>query len=193
MSSFFGHASVGAALFLGQTRPLAPRALPGLGLLILLAILPDFDYFAFWLFGIDTEPRWTHSLLFALAASSVAWIGTRRARPELAFPFWVLAAAACSHPVLDLLVGVHPVCVLWPLPLPEWQSPVGLLPSAGSMNVKNFYFWRNLLIETGVLMPLFALYVALRRKVPFRRVRLIGVVLLPVWLWFVFWSVQIHA
>jgi inner membrane protein len=193
MSSFFGHASVGAALFLGQTRPVASRALPGLGLLVLLAILPDFDYFAFWLFGIDTEPRWTHSLLFALVASSLAWIGTRRAGPELAFPFWVLAAAACSHPVLDLLVGVHPVCVLWPLPLPQWQSPVGLLPSAGSMNVKNFYFWRNLVIETGVLVPAFALYVGMRSEVPWRRLGSIGVVLLPVWLWFVFWSVQIHA
>jgi inner membrane protein len=167
--------------------------LPGLGLLVLLAILPDFDYFAFWIFGIDTEPRFTHSLLFALCTSSAAWLAVRGRGENLAFPFWVLGVAACSHPILDLLVGVHPVCVLWPLPLAEWQSPIGLLPSAGSLNPANFYFWRNLLIETGVLAPLFTLYVALRRKVASRRVALVAGAVLPVWLCFVFWSVRIHA
>lgn len=131
MSSIIGHASVGAALFLSRSaeREASPRLAL---LLVLLAILPDFDYLAFWLFGIDCEPRFTHSLALAIAAALIAWACMKMVRdPARRVPLVALLLAAGSHGVLDLLVGVHPVCVLWPLPLPELQSPLGLLPSAG--------------------------------------------------------------
>ena len=35
-------------------------------------------------------------------------------------------------------------------------SPVGLLPSAGHLDPTNFHFWRNLLIERGMVLPILA-------------------------------------
>jgi inner membrane protein len=191
MSSFLGHASTGAALFLAQSPLRSPVARLGLPACVLLAIAPDFDYLAYWLLHVNSEPRWTHSLLFALAASLMVWLALRQsgsAARSIAWPW--LMAAACSHMLLDLLVGVHPVPVLWPGP--QWTSPLGLLPSAGRIDVGNFYFWRNLLIECGVLMPALALFVALARKVPLRRLTAPLIILAPMWIAFVMWSLRIH-
>lgn len=162
--------------------------------LLLLAVLPDFDYFAFWFFGIDSEPRFTHSLAFAACAAALVWVILNMAtQREGRVAFVALLSAAGSHAVLDLLVGVHPVCVFWPLPLPELQSPIGLLPSAGRLSLTNFYFWRNLLIECGVLFPLLACWVAIRREVARRLLLTWGAVLLPLWLASLIWSIKVHG
>ncbi|HEY0063387.1 MAG TPA: metal-dependent hydrolase [Telluria sp.] len=195
MSSIVGHASAGVAVYLCRARLTDARAAAGLPLLVLLAIAPDFDYLAYWLFHLDFQPRFTHSLAFCLALSVLAWGLTtpaRRAAP--AFPgLLACAIGACSHVLLDLLVGVHPVPVLWPLPLPEWSAPFGILPSAGRMRLTNLYFWRNLLIECGVLLPLYALLVALMRDVPVRRLGRHALLLGPLWAAFLVWSLRVHG
>jgi inner membrane protein len=194
MSSIIGHVSIGVALFLGNAAAPSQQSRLALPVLVLLAILPDFDYFALWLFGIDSEPRFTHSLAFALCAAGIAWACLRRlGEPASRLPFRVLVLASGSHVLLDLLVGVHPVCVFWPLALPELQSPIGVLPSAGALRLSNFYFWRNLLIECGVLFPVLFLYLALKRKVRGRTLAAAGLVLLPVWLAALAWSLKVHA
>lgn len=100
---------------------------------------------AWWLMRNNLAPRWTHSLLFPRAASGLAWM-LLRGRAPITWP--LLLAAAGSHVLLGLLVGVHSVPVLWPGH--SLISPVGLLPSAGRIDASNLYFWRNLLVEFGL-------------------------------------------
>jgi len=193
MSSFIGHFAAGVAVYLGHStwanKP-ERRLLP---VFILLAVLPDFDYFALWFFKVSAQPRFTHSISFCLVASTLAWLCIRQLHGRSAKTLVALAIASCSHPALDLLVGVHPVPILWPLPLPEVQSPIGLLPSAGHLSLTNYYLWRNLLIECGVLLPAFALLVAFVRRAPFRAMLPSAMLLLPIWVAFLGWSVHVHA
>ncbi|MDQ1924070.1 metal-dependent hydrolase [Massilia pseudoviolaceinigra] len=188
MSSLIGHAAAGATVFLAHAPGAPPRSRMALVLLVSLALLPDLDYLPFWLFGIDSEPRWSHSLLFGLGASLLAWLALRGA-----LPFAALALAACSHPLLDLLVGVHPVPLFWPLPLAQVESPIGLLPSAGRLSFTNIYLWRNLLIECLVLLPPCAIIVALARQVAWRRMAVASLVAGPCWALAVVWSLRIHG
>lgn len=195
MSSIVGHAGAGVAVYLCSAGVKYRRARLALPMLVLLAIVPDFDYLAYWIFGIHAEPRFTHSLVFALLASGLAWRLTgflRRSDPG--FPgFLACGVAASSHCLLDLLVGVHPVPVLWPLPVAELSAPIGLLPSAGRINLGNYYFWRNLLIECGVLLPVCALGIALARGMAARRIGLGVLLACPVWGFFLHWSMQVHS
>ncbi|HEX8611201.1 MAG TPA: metal-dependent hydrolase [Telluria sp.] len=193
MSSLIGHAATGAAVFFAHAPGAPPRPRLALALLVALALLPDLDYLPYWLFGIHSEPRWTHSLIVALAASALAWAASRHAREGAALPFAALALAACSHPVLDLLVGVHPVPLFWPLPLAQVESPLGLLPSAGRLSLTNRFMWRNLLIECAVLLPLYALGVALARQVGWRRIALAAALAGPAWALALAWSMRLHG
>src|SRR5262249_46039986 len=99
------------------------------------------------------------------------------------------ALAGLSHLVLDFLVGVTPLPLLWPLSAAAFVSPIGVLPSAGRMQILNYYLYRNLLIEVGVLAPI--LYVAresYRREIGVEnRTRII--VLLAIAGIFIAWSV----
>lgn len=82
--------------------------------------------------------------------------------------------------------------LFWPLHLPEISSPLALLPSAGRLRLDNFYLWRNLLIEMGVLLPIAALCLALTRRVPWRVIARNAAWLAPLWIFFVTWSIRIH-
>jgi len=193
MSSLIGHLSAGVAVCLGHSRWSNKKARCLLPLFALLAVLPDFDYFAWWFFKVGLVARFTHSLVFCLTASALAWMLLRPWHGGRPRTLVALSLASCSHLVLDLLVGVHPVPVFWPFPVPEVESPIGLLPSAGRLDPANFYLWRNLLIECCVLFPAFALLVAAARTVPLRVVLRKGAILLPIWVAFLIWSVRIHA
>ena len=63
-------------------------------------------------------------------------------------------AAGCSHLVLDLLVGVSPLPLLWPFLAQSFKLPFGILPSAGKLQLDNYFLFFNLFIELGVLVPL---------------------------------------
>jgi membrane-bound metal-dependent hydrolase YbcI (DUF457 family) len=152
---------------------------------VFLAICPDIDYFAIWLFAYSGNPRISHSILFAVIVSLLAWMGTRRLakRTSASAPFAALLLASLSHPILDLLVGVHSVSLLWPLANQDVSAP-GILPSAGRLSPGNYYLWRNLLIESVVLLPVLAFFVALARKVPIRTIAQRALFIVPLWLVF---------
>lgn len=195
MSSLIGHVSAGAAVYLSQANLKSPTVQWALPLLVLLAVFPDFDYLAYWLVGFDSSPRFTHSLVFCLAATGLVWLVMARLTVGRPAPisFAALAVASCSHPALDLLVGAHSLPILWPLPVAELSMPFGLLPSAGYLSFRNYYLWRNLFIECGVLLPLFGLLVAMRRGhlawLGSPRLLLTG----ALWLGFVAWSISVHS
>ncbi|MGE8224348.1 MAG: metal-dependent hydrolase [Stenotrophomonas sp.] len=113
MSSLLGHISVGVAAYLCCNRLSDLRALRTMPLFVLLAVCPDFDYFAVWLLHYSATPRITHTLLFALASSLAAWWCTASWREA--------GNAGCSG-----LAGIRGL-VFWPATLSEYKAPKLLL------------------------------------------------------------------
>ncbi len=193
MSSFVGHVAAGTAIYLSCHRLGDKPVRWALPVLVLLAISPDVDYLPRWLLGVDPQVRFTHSLLFCLGMSGLAWALSaplRRRHPQALRP-WMVVLASLSHLLLDTLVGAHSEPLLWPFTPHELLSPVGLLPSAGRLAWANVYLWRNLLIECGVLWPLLALGVALKRGLRPRLALVLWVA--PAWLASLGWSLAVHA
>jgi len=168
MSSLLAHVAAGLTLHFchrgQQPRPHASMALP-----VLLAIAPDFDYFGIWFFHLRYELRFTHSLLFCLLLSSAVWLSTRRCWPTgKARPaFWILLPAVCSHLVLDLLVG-RSLPLLWPFMPEKFSLPLVLLPGMSHTGVISYAFWRNLILEACLLLPMLAVIMMTVRGLPWR-------------------------
>ncbi|MDR2208946.1 MAG: metal-dependent hydrolase [Azoarcus sp.] len=193
MSSIIGHAATGAAAYLACNRLENKRSWWLLPPFVFVATCPDFDYFAIWLLGYSANPRISHSILFAAAMALMVWWGTRHfaRRTSATAPFVAFLLVALSHPLLDLLVGAHPLPLFWPLPNPDVSAP-GILPSAGRLAIDNYYLWRNLLIESVVLLPVLAFLVALARKVPIRIIARRALYVVPIWLIFLAWSLGLR-
>jgi membrane-bound metal-dependent hydrolase YbcI (DUF457 family) len=166
-----------------------------LGWLVVLASAPDIDYLVPALGSPAHQgSRITHSVAFSLILplSSVGVLyfvqGLKSQRRLLSI---CAVLAGLSHLVLDFLVGVTPLPLLWPLGSTPFVSPVGILPSAGRIQLSNYYLYRNVLIEVGVLAPLF--YVArelyLGERGARNRARML--ILLLVAGCFVMWSVSL--
>lgn len=192
MSSFLAHAAVGVTLYLAQDQPRTPRTRWALALLLSLAMASDIDYLFYWIFAVHISPRVTHSLLFCAALVAAVWFVTAKLctrAPRLSFE--LLAAAAASHLLLDYLVGVHPLPLLWPFSGPGFAAPIGVLPSAGRLSPTNFYLWRNLLIECGILLPLLGATVAICRGVSMNALLVRAAIVAPLWLGCLLWSISL--
>ena len=132
------------------------------GWLVALASAPDVDYL---IPALNSRAhhgiRITHSVAFSLAlplcTAVMLYLAGRDGR-RLKSLSVCAALAGLSHLVLDFLVGVTPLPLFWPLSAATFASPAGILPSAGRVQLSNYYFYRNLVIEMGILAPL--LYVA---------------------------------
>jgi membrane-bound metal-dependent hydrolase YbcI (DUF457 family) len=164
MSSFLGHGLAAYTLFsLGRReRPFTLRGAAWLAWLAVLASAPDIDYVVPALGSPAHQGRRvTHSIALSLAlplftVGVLYLVKGLESRRGLLSVCAVLAGL--SHLALDFLVGVTPLPLLWPLDSAAFASPVGILPSAGRIRLSNYYLYRNLLIEVGVLAPVF--YVA---------------------------------
>jgi inner membrane protein len=161
MSSFIGHCLVGASL--GASCRTATKSEKFFIPLFFAAIAlsPDLDYLAIWLLQIKIEPRYTHSLAFcilmALLSLFLRSLVFSKALKKVPSIYFLLAPF--THIALDYFVGVHRNPIFWPFVDSVHAFPYGFLPSAGRLNFSNFYFWRNLSIELGILIPaLFLLF-----------------------------------
>ncbi|MEL6927047.1 MAG: metal-dependent hydrolase [Cyanobacteria bacterium J06600_6] len=169
MSSFAGHSLAAITVYVAtgcvilpqgdRPQPLKvnPKQLIWLGCLIVIASIPDLDYVAqSWNSSNNQGLRVTHSLVFSLIAPCLAIAVLRLLKSQR---IWLRSCqatfAGLSHLVLDLLVGVTPLPLLFPLIKIPFKLPFGILPSAGKIDLYNYYFYRNLGLEMGVLMPLF--------------------------------------
>ncbi|OUL30170.1 hypothetical protein BV378_04785 [Nostoc sp. RF31YmG] len=153
MSSFIGHTIPAIGLYFSRRRQ--TYSFVWLIWLILVAWFPDIDYLSSALR--PDGMRITHSILFCSILPCLTIIllkFSRFKKPEFKFMKIQVILTAFSHLVLDLLVGVGALPLLYPFSLERFKLPLGLLPSAGKINLSNYYFYRNLLIEMGILLPL---------------------------------------
>lgn len=160
MSSFLGHglAAYSLASASRYRQGAAWLRIMWVGWLIALGSAPDVDYLIPALNSRAHQGlRITHSAAFSLALPlcTVAVLRlTGRCDGRLKSLSVCAALAGLSHLALDFLVGVTPLPLLWPFSEATFASPAGILPSAGSVRLSNYYFYRNLVIETGVLAPI---------------------------------------
>jgi membrane-bound metal-dependent hydrolase YbcI (DUF457 family) len=164
MSSFLGHGLAAYSLASAarhRPEPASSRYVWAAWLFV-LACAPDADYLIPVLHSrAHGGLRITHSVAFSLAlplCTAVILCLVIRNGGKLKSLTVCAALAGLSHLVLDFLVGVTPLPLLWPFSAATFASPAGILPSAGRVQLSNYYFYRNLVIEMGVLVPL--LYVA---------------------------------
>jgi inner membrane protein len=164
MSSFFGH-SLAAYSLASVTRDRpgpASQRFVWAGWLVVLASAPDIDYL---IPALNSQAhhglRITHSVAFSLilplCTAVILCIACRDGRKIKSLSVCA-ALAGLSHLMLDFLVGVTPLPLLWPFSAAVFAAPIGILPSAGRVQLSNYYFYRNLVIEMGILAPV--LYVA---------------------------------
>lgn len=159
MSSFLGHGLAAYTLFSldGWKRPALGWRAMWLGWLLVLACAPDIDYLVPALGSPAHQgSRITHSIVFSLilplfSVGVLYFVKGLKSQRRLLSICAVLAGL--SHLGLDFLVGVTPLPLLWPLGSTAFSSPVGILPSAGRIQLSNYYLYRNLLIEAGILAP----------------------------------------
>lgn len=159
MSSFLGHGLAAYTLFSldGWKRPALGWRAMWLAWLLVLACAPDIDYLVPALGSPAHQgSRITHSIAFSLilplfSVGVLYFVKGLKSQRRLLSICAVLAGL--SHLGLDFLVGVTPLPLLWPLGSAAFSSPVGILPSAGRIQLSNYYLYRNLLIEAGILAP----------------------------------------
>ncbi|MEO1354046.1 MAG: metal-dependent hydrolase [Cyanobacteria bacterium J06635_15] len=131
---------------------------------MIVASIPDIDYLINALRPrVNGQTfRMTHSLvgalLLPLVTLLVLWtLAKLRHTPShrsLRAAGSQLVLAGLSHLGLDLMTGVSSLPLLFPFNNTLFKLPFGLLPSAGRIQLDNFFLYRNLLIELGVLIPI---------------------------------------
>jgi inner membrane protein len=165
MSSFIGHSLASLTIYLTTTEIRSNRQsqvikhnLPWLLWLVVIASAPDIDYLIPDLILQDAghRIRTTHSFIgvsIVPACTILAlWLsGQRGTIFKLRAGQSILAGL--SHLLLDLLTGVLPLALLYPH-LEVFRLSFGLLPSAGKIQLTNYLFYRNILIELGIFIPL---------------------------------------
>ena len=194
MSSFIGHSLIGATLFARQHKIDSARAKFCCFLMVGLAVSPDMDYLLRWFFHIHLKPRYTHSLSYCLVVSSFAWGLNAIVFRQLKSPLTttLLFLAPLSHLVLDLMVGVYPMPLFWAFSSQLIVLPFGILPSAGKLSLTNYYFWRNLGIEMGILIPFVIFIIPRARETLLGNSRSRQIILLALFIGFVSIGLQLN-
>jgi inner membrane protein len=159
MSSFLGHTLAALCTYSVEKQPTSRNKMYWLGWLIAIASAPDIDHIirSLRLTVNYQEIRITHSFLLSLLLPFgtilvLALLGCKGS--TFITRSQQLILAGLSHLALDLLTGVNSLPLLWPFSTELFKLPFGLLTSAGLLNPFNYYFYRNSLIEIGVLAPL---------------------------------------
>ncbi|NEQ67063.1 MAG: hypothetical protein F6K21_16470 [Symploca sp. SIO2D2] len=195
MSSFIGHSLTAVTIGIAFNSPRKP-SLYRLGWyfwLIVISSFPDLDHFIPWLHqSAHQQSRITHSLTFALILPIctifiLTTIGIRGSKLKLYS--WQVILAGLSQVLLDLLVGVVGIPLFYPFSRQNFQLPWGILPSAGKLDLGNYYLYRNLLIEMGVLLPILSLVIIISyRLFPPRQMRVALLGLPSISACFMFWA-----
>ena len=168
MSSFVGHSLAAVTVYVGTEFLIFPQAksksrsklnnLLWIAWLIVVASIPDLDYVIdAWNSSNNEGLRITHSILFSLIVPCFTIAVLLVRQRDIWRRSTEVVLASLSHLWLDFLVGVTPLPLLFPLIKTDYKLPFGILPSAAKIDLDNYYFYRNLQLEMGVLLPVFAI------------------------------------
>ncbi|MBP0017411.1 MAG: metal-dependent hydrolase [Cyanobacteria bacterium SBLK] len=202
MSSFLGHGLAGATVFFcdrelgGDLSQKKRDRLLWLLWLIILACLPDLDYIVSFFHPSQNQGiRITHSLFCSLILPALTILFLALfAKKKAGFKKhgFQVCCAGLSHLVLDILVGVTALPLFFPWSREVFKLPFGILPSAGKILLTNYYFYRNLYLEMGVILPLIiALFLWIWRK-RFKKFIFLLPILLSISFHFMFVSFHLH-
>lgn len=200
MSSFIAHSLAALSVYTSETKPALPSIQKfWLIWLIIIASAPDIDYI-FAALRVMTNSgeriRVTHSLVFSLILPIATFLvliilGYREnILNNLSKQAFI---AAFSHLALDSLVGVSRLPLLWPFSTQSFKVAFGILPSAGKLNIFNYFLYRNTFIEIGILVPLVYCTYLISHKFSasrIQKVRIVGLLLISIC--FIFWSVSLN-
>lgn len=176
MASPVGHSLIGCAVYLWwsgrRTRshlapPLRPAWMPAL--FIVLANLPDVDFFISWILTGNPNIQhfgWTHTLVFALIVSvSAGWI--LKLEPGPWASSLVVLAAVGSHTIIDFFTGpawgwarTYGIPWLAPLTMEKLFSPLTLFVGPRHKNLDQLLSLHNVLwavYELALLSPVLLL------------------------------------
>lgn len=166
MSSFIGHSLAGLTTYavtqqLQTNRKSESRQFNWIWpiWLLVVASIPDIDYLirALRIREDNQTLRITHSFLGAMLMPGctilVLWLLGKRGK-SFKFQSLQVVLVGLSHLLLDMLTGVSALPLFYPFSLHAFRLPFGLLPSAGRIRLTNYFFYRNIFIELGVLIPL---------------------------------------
>ena len=152
------------------------------------ACIPDIDYLLLWM-GFYYPIRVSHSFVMALAFPMLMIVMSRVALGSVSRRFAIgVMISGSSHILLDLLVGVTANPIFWPFTSVEISLPFGILPSAGALKLDNFYLYRNLVIELGILLPLLIAVIFLKQKKSISAILLTLAASTP----FLLWSINLQ-
>jgi membrane-bound metal-dependent hydrolase YbcI (DUF457 family) len=156
MSSFLGHSIVGVVVANQQEKRSVKELVFVSLFFIFLSCSPDIDYLISYLRGESFSIRYTHSIGYVVVVTVMALVLRRLVFRNLLghLPMYLFFLVPFSHLILDFLVGVHPNPYLYPFTDRTIVSPIGVLPSSGSVSLTNYYFWRNMFIELLIFVPL---------------------------------------
>jgi len=189
MASFVGHFITGTAIYLYSDNALS-KSRTWMFWLIFMAIFPDIDYGFIWLFGIKSDIRMTHSFIFSSILPVFTTIYLKLSPLCEYNKNQVIQAfgSAYSHLLLDVLTGVSVLPLLWPFTEQLFKLPFGILPSAGRLALTNWYLYRNLIIELGILLPIysFILMGAVRNQL------LLSVLHILIFILFLVWGIMLE-
>jgi membrane-bound metal-dependent hydrolase YbcI (DUF457 family) len=166
MSSFIGHSLAGLTTYavtqhLQTHRLTESRQFDWIWLIWLLVVasILDIDYLipALRIREDNQTLRITHSFLGAILMPGCTilglWLLSKRGK-SFKFQSLQVILVGLSHLLLDMLTGVSALPLFYPFSLQAFRLPFGLLPSAGRIRLTNYFFYRNIFIELGVLIPL---------------------------------------
>lgn len=166
MSSFVAHSIIGLTMALQTKKPTLKESFFVSVFFIVLASTPDIDYLINYLRGESMPIRYTHSVgyIFFIGIFSLIFRNTLFKKYLYNIPLMFFFLAPFSHLILDFFVGVHGNPYLYPFSSEVFVSPLGVLPSSGRIDIHNHYFWRNILIELAIFLPLMFSFTPIFRK-----------------------------
>ena len=197
MSSFIGHSLAAIGTYFLEKPPLSANTRYWLGWLVVVASAPDIDHIVrtLHLTSHHQDVRITHSIVLSLllpfGTILLLVLSDCKGRSLIVRSQQVILAGL-SHLVLDLFTGVNRLPLLWPFSTETFKLPFGILPSAGQINLLNYFLYRNLLIEMGVLFPLVYSVFLIRYgkdKTRSQKAQLSGLLLISIC--FIFWSLNL--
>lgn len=204
MSSFVGHGLAALTTYAATKptkQPFASRqsSLLWLMWLVVIAWIPDIDHAIPALTLAQNDGmRITHAFASSLLLPAITLVVLRTvglSTQRFRTCCWQVVASGLSHPLMDWFVGVIGLPLLWPFHTAILVAPIGLLPSAGTPHWQNYYFWFNLFIELGIIVPLMLI---LLRILPWHQKHLSStatllqaVILTAISLYFLHWSISL--